>query len=134
MKNFKCRFHLGSGAHFMHWRIENLKTGEVKFFNPSEFTFTFFGCFLRNQKTAAEKINRGETNKTVCAWIECDSVEVAVNNEPKIENVTQVCFNPKVAPFWRFDVEKEDGTIERINIDGTKHEALITSGSKVFIP
>ena len=124
--NYKCRFHLGAGEHFLHWRIENVKTKEVKFYNPQQFSFTFLGCFLRNQKATARKINNG-ANKEVCAWIECDSVIVTplldLPLEWIVENCTQVCYNPKITPNWQ---------INGVNADSMKFEKLVTFGSKVF--
>lgn len=129
-KKIKCRFHLGAGEHFLHWRIENVKTKEVNFYNPEQFTFTFLGCFLRNQKATARKINQG-ANKEVCAWIECDSVVVTPLLEPAdlpleyiADNLTQVCYNPKVAPNWRVNDE---------NADSKRFDKLVTFGSKVFV-
>jgi hypothetical protein len=122
--NYKCRFHLGAGEHFLHWRIENVKTKEVKFYNPQQFSFTFLNTFLRNQKATARKINNG-ANKEVCAWIECEDVILSV--APLLEfpnSLTQACYNPKVAPNWRVNEE---------NADSMKFEKLVTFGSKIFI-
>jgi hypothetical protein len=122
MKNYKCRFHLGAGEHFLHWRIENLKTKEVNFYNPKEYSFTFTKAFLRNQKSTAKKINEG-ANKSVCAWIECDNV-ITVKNSILPDNLLQVSYNPKIAPNWRANNE---------NVDGRKYETLVTFDNKVFI-
>ena len=122
MKNYKCRFHLGAGEHFLHWRIENLKTKEVNFYNPKEYSFTFLKAFLRNQKSTAKKINEG-ANKSVCAWIECDNV-IVIKNSILPDNLLQVSYNPKIAPNWRANNE---------NVDGRKYETLVTFDNKVFI-
>lgn len=124
--NFKCRFHLGKGKNFMHWRIENMNTGEVKFYEPSKVTFTFTNAFLRNQKGAATKIHNG-ANKTVCAWIECETVEakeLAENSlNPLIDK--RITYNPKVSPNW---------FLEGDNVDGMTFEKIVTIDNKVFTP
>ena len=121
--NFKFRFHLGKGENFMHWRIEDMNTGRVTFEDPKKVQFTLMGCFLRNQKGAANKIHSGG-NKTVCAWIECESyIPMPLAGEAKYGK--KVAYNPRVAPYWHIGGE---------NVDGKTFETLVTQDNQVLIP
>lgn len=119
-RQFKVRFNLGAGAHFMHWRIENQVTKEVQYFNPNDVSFELTDCFLRNQKATANKINNG-ANKAVCAWIECNSVAIVEHSEPQGNKVS---YNPRICPNW---------LCNDTNVDGKTFGTLLTKGNKVFI-
>ena len=118
-RQFKVRFNLGAGVHFMHWRIENLQTKEVQFFNPNEVSFELTDCYLRNQKATATKINNG-ADKAICAWIECNAVTMTDCNPQG----SKVSYNPRVTPNWMCD---------DANVDGKTFGTLFTKGNKVFI-
>jgi hypothetical protein len=118
-RQFKVRFNLGAGIHFMHWRVENRLTKEVQYFNPNEVSFELTDCYLRNQKATANKINNG-ANKSVCAWIECNAVTMT-DCDPQGNNVS---YNPRIAPNW---------LCNDTNVDGKRFGTLLTKGNKVFI-
>lgn len=121
---FKVRFHLGQGPHFMHWQVRSGRS--VQYFDPNLFVLSMGGAKLVNQPSTARKIHAGD-HKTVCAWIECQELKVLlIGQHLSSPSGTQVCYNPRVAPFWTDD--KNVGT----NLDGKKFESLITFRKKVY--
>lgn len=109
MKKTRLRFHLGAGKYFMHWQIKH-PNGDVQYVKPSEQNMLLHSCQLRNQKGTAKKIHDG-SNKTVCAWIECEWIQ----NVFISDKGTPLSYNPKVAPNWMSMSENMDGKIfERI--------------------
>lgn len=116
-RQYKCRFHLGAGKNFMHWRVENVATKEVTFYNPEHYQIVMRDCFLRNQKTTAKKIHEGD-NKTVCAWIEAANV-IVFEDSGKTPFGDKVSYNPKITPNWVINGE---------NADGQTMKTIITKG------
>lgn len=96
-RNFKIRFHLGQGENYMKWRVEDVTTKNVWFFEPSEFEAVIINGKLYNQKSAANKINQG-SNKTVCAWIMAEDVVLYPTENLWMKG--QVSYNPRVMPHW----------------------------------
>jgi len=96
-RKFKIRFHLGQGENYMKWRIEDVTTKNVWFFEPSEFEAVIINGKLYNQKSAANKINQG-SNKTVCAWIMAE--DVVMYSTENIWMKGQVSYNPRLMPHW----------------------------------
>jgi hypothetical protein len=118
----RVRFHLGAGAHFMHWQITH-HDGSVTYHDPDACTLTIWQGRLRNQPAAAARIHAG-ANKTVCAWIEAERVDV----DPGVSGVmggAHASYNPRVAPHW---------VINGQNSDGRRFPVLTTAGSRVFVP
>jgi len=81
----------------MKWRIEDVTTKNVWFFEPSEFEAVIINGKLYNQKSAANKINQG-SNKTVCAWIMAE--DVVMYSTENIWMKGQVSYNPRLMPHW----------------------------------
>ena len=73
-------------------------------------------CKLRNQPALARKIHEG-ADKDVCAWVDCESVDVlpatAGGGDP-------VLYNPRRVPYWT----NESGD----NLDNRKFDTLISDG------
>jgi len=111
----KVRFHLGAGQHFKHWKII-YPNGDYQFVNPEKQNMISHGCKLKVQKKTAERIYAGG-EKVVCAWIECDWVQMlnwTSAGEP-------LSFNPRVSPHWRYGFEIADNfTFSRIQTVGDK--------------
>jgi len=120
-RNIKVRFHLGAGKNFMKWRIEDMRTGEVLFFNPNEVSFNLVNCKLYNQKSAAKQIHSG-ANKTVCSWIMCEDA-IVLSEEQPFRGADRVSYNPRVTPNWDLNGE---------NVDGKEFYNLVTLGNKVY--
>jgi len=119
---YRVRFHLAQGQNFMKWQVKDIKTDEVRYFEPDLFFLTMTNCKLRNQPTTAKKIHDG-ANKTVCAWIDCESVEI---NKSKYHfNDQSVRYNPKVNPYWELMSSGE-------NIDGYTCDSINTINRRIY--
>ena len=99
MKTIKVRFNLGKGKNYMKWKIES-KSG-VEYHSPDDVTLVMKNCLLKNSRKIAEKIFNGE-NKTVCAWIVCDSISIINKNEDiSVPSFLKLLsYNPRKKPFW----------------------------------
>ena len=121
MSKTKVRFHLAKGRHYQKWQIS--QNGVVSYFDPSTTVLRMTGCQLHNQRKTAEKIFFGK-NKTVCAWVRCDNVEVM----PQLPNAVpegwvRVKYNPKTAPYW---------VVDGVNRDGAKIAELVSDGRGLY--
>ena len=123
-RKFKVRFHLGKGVNFMKWRVENIETKDVQFYNPNDTMIGMFDCKLYNQEGTAKKINNGQ-NKTVCAWIMADKVDVvdgaSVDRlKPRALSGMDVTlkYNPRVTPNWVDHTNK--------NVDKESYRWIVT--------
>jgi hypothetical protein len=119
-KRIKVRFNLGAGKNYQKWKIEGITDGP-QYLDPEEVSIRMFNCSFRNHKGVAKKIFEG-ANKTVCAWILCDQVEVYPLQLE--ETPQQAKYNPRTQPNWLLDGEI---------IDGQSRPRLHTVGRKIFI-
>jgi len=120
---YKVRFNLGKGENYMKWKVMyKYKDNPPFYLDPKEVSLSMGGCKLMNQKGTAEKIKDG-ANKTVCAWIECQSLNIT---NPKyyneVEDALKVSYNPRVNPYWTLNGE---------NVDKQEFKELFTIGSSV---
>jgi hypothetical protein len=124
MSKYKVRFNLGRGQHFMKWKVTSPE-GCVDYYNPDDKTLVMYNCKLRNQSGTAHKIHEG-ANKTVCAWIEADEVEVYSDTFPvKYSEDLELSYNPRKSPQWRYYGELE-------NIDNKEISVIFTSGRRLW--
>lgn len=119
----RVRFHLAKGKNFKKWQVK-YPDGAVKFFTPEEVTIYMHGCKLRNQKGTAEKIFGG-ADKTVCAWIDCESIDIVMVPIKNGINCTEYSYNPRVKPYWVCDGD---------DVDMTEHDELFTSVRDILEP
>lgn len=115
---FKVRFHLAKGINYKKWQITHGK--KVEYVDPEKTSLKLINCKLKNKKNIAEKIFQGQ-NKTVCAWIECEKIEIS----SKENNSYQIFYNPKIAPFWRDH--------QNNNLDNQQFEIIFTKLNQVFV-
>jgi hypothetical protein len=101
------------------WQIKDGK--EIQFHNPEEVNLCLWNCRLRNRRAIAEKIYYGD-NKSVCAWIECEKVEVS---QAKSVIGIKIAYNPRVKPYW---------VMNGNNVDDHLYNLLETYGACVFFP
>lgn len=123
---YKIRFNLGAGKNYMKWKVEG--PYGVTYYNPEEVQIHMNGCQLKNQRKTAEKINRG-ANKTVCAWVRCERVEIFPANFLRLDEVhnTQIKYNPRKHPFWFMH--------EGVSIDNLEMSRIVSLGRQLyFIP
>lgn len=115
----RVRFNLGSGPRYKKWKIE-WPDKRVDYLEPAHVSLVMRDCYLRNRPLSAQKIFDGH-QKFVCAWIECESLEV---KDPVSVSGPELKYNPRVQPNWCLD---------GINVDGTHYNELITNNRAVFI-
>lgn len=115
-KRYRVRFNLSRGRNYMKWKVE-FPNGNVMYYYPTGIQLIMGNCTLKNHKKTADKIYGG-ANKSVCAWILCDTFELRVNDFIK-DNSTQVKYNPKVQPNWLINGEVSDNkTLDSIHSIG----------------
>lgn len=122
-REFKVRFHLGKGENFMKWRVENMITGKVEFFNPKKYDLELENCKLYNQIGAASKIFGGE-NKTVCAWVMAEKITILIGGNCWIDEKDFISYNPRILPYWRDFWDN--------NIDKKEFTWLETQGRQLY--
>lgn len=120
-RKFKIRYHLGRGENYMKWRVEDITTKTVDFYDTDGFSMLAVGVKLHNQPATADKIHSG-ANKTVCAWIMASKVKFNPARQPK---GIQVSYNPRVSPNWR----DQEGN----NVDKTEHEFAYINNKKIIV-
>lgn len=116
----KVRFNLGK-KHYKFWKITYFGNHHA-YYDPSSCDLVMTTCKLKNHKSTANKINAG-ANKSVCAWIECDHVEI-IDKAENSDNLSMIHYNPKIAPFWR------DGNDN--NIDNSYFEKLLGINGRIY--
>lgn len=107
-KKIKVRFNLGRGENYMKWKVQ-FPNGYVYYFRPTDVQLVMEDCILKNSRSTALKIHSGESNKTVCAWILCDSIKIRTTDFME-DNFQQVKYNPRVLPYWNKDGMDMDGS------------------------
>ncbi len=125
MDNYKVRFHLGAGEHYMHWQVRHSDNDDVKFYNPDKYAIHMLYIKLINIRKTAEKIFSGE-NKSVCAWVECEDVIIyPIEESHTIPSTFEaIHYNPKRFPHWT--------NMKDENIDWTVYKEASTCGRKLF--
>jgi|DEB0MinimDraft_10_1074344.scaffolds.fasta_scaffold00262_26 hypothetical protein len=124
---YKVRFHLAKGPNYQRWQVRY--GDQVDYYDPEDVTLDMYGCKLCNQRKTAEAIHNGE-NKTVCAWVQCDHLEVKPRHEhtlPDPKGFVAVRYNPREAPYWYQDNRER-------NVDNMRYVCLTTIGRLIVIP
>ena len=102
---YKIRFHLGRGDNFMKWQVKTIVSDGyddiVQYFEPEKYQLAMFDAKLRVQLGASKKIHEGAC-KTVCAWVECENLQILGTADWVKPNVSDfyVRFNPRHNPNW----------------------------------
>ena len=117
----KVRSNLSRNKYYKFWKVTYGKDNSV-YYDPKLFDIVMKKCKLKNYKKTAEKIFCG-ANKSVCAWIECDEVEI-INRQETSFDLKKISYNPRIAPHWRNE-NNED-------IDNSYHEELVGISGEVF--
>tara|TARA_R100001440_G_scaffold16880_5_gene28606 strand:- start:6658 stop:7092 length:435 start_codon:yes stop_codon:yes gene_type:complete len=123
-EEMRVRFHLAKGPNYQRWQVRDGK--EVEYYDPEDVHLDMYGAKLRNHRKTADRIRSGE-NKTVCAWVECERIEVQPRLFDGLPDVNGFClYNPRKAPHW-CNSNNED-------IDNKEYQRLMTYGRMIFIP
>jgi hypothetical protein len=100
-KRYKVRFNLGRGENYMKWKVVDPK-GVTSYYFPTGVQLRMTGCTLKNNKAAAKRIYRGESNKVDCAWVLCEKLDI-VTEEFAQPVTNRLKFNPRTAPNWQLE-------------------------------
>lgn len=107
MKKIKVRFNLSRGKNFMKWKVE-YPNKTVEYHDPEQVQLILTNAQLRNYKKVAEKIYNG-ANKSVCAWVLCDSVEIKTTDFKELnDSFDRIKYNPRIKPNWIINEEIAD--------------------------
>lgn len=133
MKRFRVRFHLANGPNYMKWQVKDRGMQgagwlATEYYDPEKCNIKMRGCKLGNQESTAMKIFEG-ANKTVCAWIDCEELDIEYRKDPRFKDVeedglTQYKYNPRKNPHWFTDTES--------NCDGRTFKTLTTCKRKIY--
>jgi len=120
---YRVRFHLGRGENFMKWQIKDTETKEVVYACPQQESLKLLECKLRNRKNTAIKIFKGD-DKTVCAWIECNSYEIKKEETPLV-TMFELNYNPRRCVHWT-------DAFGRLDLDESHHAEIVTIGKRTY--
>ena len=120
---YQIRFHLGRGTNFRKFQIR-FPDGETKYYSPDEHQILMHNCRLHNRPQVAASICAGR-NKTVCAWIVCESFEILPPHTLPLRAENQIFYNPKVKPYW---VDPNNN-----NLDNENYSQIATQGRNIFL-
>jgi hypothetical protein len=115
----KVRFNLGRGANYKKWKII-YPEGLIVYHNPNEVQLILKTCRLINQKNQSKKIFDG-ANKSVCAWVLCEEIEIHYGKPFNVSDNPEIRFNPRIKPNWVVDgVESDNLLIREVVTDENK--------------
>lgn len=119
----KVRFNLSRGKNYMKWKV--VSDEGVSYIDPNSHSLRMMNAELKNHRATAQKILDG-ANKTVCAWIYCDSVHVISKINPIAleRHFDRVMYNPRVHPHW-YDSQSS-------NIDNKRYDVLLTASKSIY--
>lgn len=120
---YKLRFHLGAGINFQHWQVKG--PNGISYHKPDEVTIRAYNVTLKNAPKVAFRIYSGQ-HKTVCAWLQCENLQILPREDFPIENLTYLNFNPRIFPHWT--------TGDGWNLDGKFVGEIVTIGRQVLTP
>lgn len=125
----EVRFHLGGGAHFMHWQIKIMQGGkkvDEYYCDPNEYHLEMKSCKLRNRPNKAKQVFENGVHD-VSGWVRCAEVMLR-KNYYHIDSLEKLYYNPLRDPHWR---RESDGN--EFVWDESEYATLITRGKQVYI-
>lgn len=125
----RLRFHLSRGKNYRHWQLKGMKKESV-YFDPEETNFILKNVKLYNKRNVAKKIYEG-ANKDVCAWLSISGRIMVSPSEIDVSNMTEVSYNPRVAPFWTYKIVGADSHL--LDIDFKEFDKVIINKTKIYV-
>lgn len=125
---YKLRFNLSNNEHFGKWQLKN--RDEISYFAPSEVTIRAYSVTLRNAPKVAAKIHAG-AHKSVCAWLDCEFVDISPAEKIDVNGFTHLSFNPRKFPHWTIPEQYNEINLPW-NLDGKIVGDIVTIGSRVL--
>lgn len=129
-KEKRLRYHLARGEFYKHWQLKNSRIGKPVYFNPEDTNFLLEDVKLYNKRYAAQKIYEG-ANKGVCAWLSISGKIMVSPSEIDVSNMTEVSYNPRVAPFWTYKIVGADSHL--LDIDLKEFDKVIINKTKIYV-
>ena len=128
MKGFeyKIRFHLQRGKHYMHWQIKAYD-GTVKYLDPAKYQIEMYGAKLINKTNAARKVNLAG-KKDVRGGVECENFDIIEAGQVDTKYMDKLSYNPIKDIHWR-----RSGDDGEFSWDNTMYDLLVTNGNGVFV-
>jgi hypothetical protein len=121
MKKSKIRFNLGKGKNYLKWKVERPELN-TEYLDPNEIQLVLRNCELKNNQKSANNIFNG-ANKTVCAWVLCESVEIKTSDFQSHSD-NRISYNPRIQPNWMLNGE---------NVDNQKFDVIVSDGRRLFL-
>jgi len=128
-KRFRVRFHLGKGVNYKKWQVIDRHNGTHReYYDPEKVEIVMYKARLGNQPSTARRIFEG-SNKTVCAWVDCDMVDINYLKSPSAnltdtEGLTQYKYNPRKNPHWFTDGDT--------NVDNQEFLKMTTKNKTIY--
>ena len=135
MSRYRIRFSLTKGENYRKWRVVDTFNNTVEYYDP-DITFMYlYDCVLHNRPHIARTIFNGD-NKLVCAWIDCDNIDIR-NNDNKCdvidyivgENGYEITYNPNIYYHW-VDTRKDSDFV----IDNKQISVIYINNRKLIVP
>lgn len=125
---YKLRFNLSAGKYFQQWQLKN--RNEICYFAPSEVTIRAYNVTLKNNSRISSKIFQG-ARKTVCAWLDCEYIDISPVEKFDSEGLTHLSFNPRKFPCWTIPGQYNEINLPW-NLDGKYVSNIVTMGRNVL--
>tara|TARA_R100000388_G_scaffold84140_1_gene63148 strand:+ start:1473 stop:1835 length:363 start_codon:yes stop_codon:yes gene_type:complete len=118
----------------MCWQVKDHRNKGIEYYAPSTCSLELTNCTLRNSPSTAMRIYNGNA-KTVCAWVECDMVDVNYKKDPSftkppIKNMDKYKYNPKKHMHW-FTKRNNNADDKNLKKMHTNNRSLYGQVSKV---
>lgn len=125
---YRLRFNLSNNEHFGKWQLKN--RGEISYYHPDEVTIRAYNVTLRNAPKVAAKIHAG-AHKTVCAWLDCEFLDISPVEKFNDVGFTHLSFNPRKFPHWTIPGQYDDKNLPW-NLDKKFVGNIVTMGRNVL--
>lgn len=121
------RRHLAKGRHYGDWQIRTAGEDTAPLYYPPNLRLVLTNCQLWNHPKTAARIHGG-ANKTVCAWIRCETAAIIVADVTPDQSVggVDIGYNPRFSPHWCSGSETnlDRWRADRIVLDGVELTAF----------
>jgi hypothetical protein len=124
----EVRFHLSSGAHYMHWQVKVMqgsKKVDVYYIDPAKYQLEMIGCKLANRPNKAKQVFEAGVHD-VSGWVKCD--EVRPVRDVSVDSLEKLYYNPIKDIRWR-----RESDCGEFAWDNYEFGTLITNGKQVYV-
>lgn len=112
----------------MCWQVKDRLNRGTEYYPPSVCSLELTNCTLQNSVPTAMKIFNGQA-KTVCAWVDCDMIDVRYKKDPAFsgvdtKNLRKYKYNPKKNMHWFTSKQK--------NVDNKNLAKMYTHNRSIY--